>query len=256
MSRANTDTGSFLLDQFREFYRELIRLKQRVSQDSWVYVEEKEAEASAEEWSPTAVWQRLLGLLERQALVSRRKGGEFGEQFYREAQYLMAALADDVFLHLPWRGSESWSSNLLETKLFKSHHAGGAIFRRLDQVLAGRDPLHLDMAKLYLLALSLGFQGKFRGVPDGARQLATYKHEVLEFISERDAKFQTSTSQIFPEAYASTVDQGSARKLPYLEKWLAAYPIVTGAWILTGWWMWSRITADLKTVIERILGTL
>jgi type VI secretion system protein ImpK len=253
---STTDTGSFLLEQFREFYRELIRLKQRVSQDSWVYVEKPDQAAAEDEWSPTAVWQRLLGLLQRQALVARRKGGEFGEQFYREAQYLMAALADDVFLHLDWRGSASWNSNLLETKLFKSHHAGEAIFRRLDQVLAGRDPLHLDLAKLYLLALSLGFQGKFRGVPDGASQLEGYKHEVLEFITERDSKFRTSSTQIFPEAYASTVDQGTARKLPYLQKWLVAYPVVIVVWILAGWWLWSEITSELNPVINRILENL
>ena len=168
----------------------------------------------------------------------------------------MAALADDVFLHLDWRGSDSWNSNLLETKLFKSHHAGDAIFRRLDQVLAGRDALNLDLAKLYLLALSLGFQGKYRGAPDGARQLAVYKQEVLEFITERDAKFRGTTSHIFPEAYASTVDQGTARKLPYLQKWLAAYPVVIGVWILAGWWMWSQVSAQLLPVIDRILGNL
>lgn len=256
MSQAATETGSFILDQFREFYRELIHLKQRVSRDSWIYVEETEDEQSEDAYSPTAVWQRLLSLLQRQALVSRRKGGEFGEQFYREAQYLMAALADDVFLHLPWRGRESWNQNLLETKLFRSHHAGEAIFTRLDQVLAGRDPLHLDLAKLYLLALSLGFEGKFRGLPDGPRQLAKYKEEVLEFITERDGKFRTGSTQIFPEAYSSTVDQGTARELPYLEKWLMAYPIAIGVWIIAGWFMWSQVTSELKPVIDRILGNL
>jgi type VI secretion system protein ImpK len=252
VTHAETDTGSFLLEQFREFYRELVHLKQRVSRESSIYVEGQK-DAAEEEWSPSAVWQRLLSVLERQALVSRRKGGEFGEQFYREAQYVMAALADDVFLHLSWSGKESWNSNLLETKLFRSHHAGEAIFKRLDQVLAGRDPLHVDLAKLYLLSLGLGFQGKFRGLPDGPRQLAAYKQEILEFISERDAKFRASSTRIFPEAYASTIDQGPARKLPYLEKWLLAYPVVIAIWILAGWMTWSQVTSELDPIIDRIV---
>lgn len=246
--------GSFLLDEFREFYREVVRLKRRVSRDSWVY-EESDPERDAEpgERSPTAVWQRLLGVLERQALTARRRGGEFGADFYRDAQYLMAALADEIFLHLDWRGSESWSSNLLETKLFGSHRAGEAVFQRLDDLLAGRNPVDLDLAKVYLLVLALGFQGKFRGQPDGMRQLTTYRQEILELIFEREPQFREGVRELFPEAYASTLDQGRSDLLPHFRNWKWAALGAVGLWLVISGWVWWVLTDDLRTAIETIL---
>lgn len=252
MSPVTAET--FLLDQFREFYREVVRLKRGVALDTWVYEGEEEGEPAASERSPTAVWQRLLTLLERQALVARRRGGDFGEGFYRDAQYLMAALADEVFLHLDWRGSESWSSNLLESKLFQTHHAGEAVFARLDKVLAGRDPVHVDLAKVYLLMLGLGFQGKFRGTHDGAYRIAEYRQEILEFVSEREPQFRDGVRQLFPEAYASTLEQGSGERLPHLRRWIWTAAAVAAVWLLVSSWLWWDLTRDLRPVIERILN--
>ncbi len=247
---------SFILEQFRDFYEEVIQLKHRVGMDSWVFSEE-EAAAGGEDgdsiWSPTSVWKRLLALLQRQSMTARRRGGDFGEEYYREVQYLMAALADDIFVNLSWRGSQAWNSNLLESKFFKTHNAGEAIFRRLDEILAGRDPIQLDLAKIYLLALSLGFQGKFRGTPEGEQQLAMYRHELLEFISERDASYDDSVTHLFPDAYGSTLDQGVSQRLPYLKRWLWAYPAVLTIWGGVSWWFWNTLMTDLKPAVDRIL---
>ena len=68
----------FLLAQFREFYREVVRLKRRVGRDAWVFEGDEpsdEAEEGSDPRSPSAVWQRLLTLLERQASSARRAGG-------------------------------------------------------------------------------------------------------------------------------------------------------------------------------------
>jgi len=253
---SQSTSESFILEQFRDFYEEVIQLKHRVGMDSWVFSEEEAVAGSKDEdsiWSPTSVWKRLLALLQRQSMTARRRGGDFGEEYYREVQYLMAALADDIFVNLSWRGSQAWNSNLLESKFFKTHNAGEAIFRRLDEILAGRDPIQLDLAKIYLLALSLGFQGKFRGTPEGEQQLAMYRRELLEFISERDASYDDSVTHLFPDAYGSTLDQGVSQRLPYLKRWLWAYPAVLTIWGGVSWWFWNTLMTDLKPAVDRIL---
>lgn len=254
---AQATSESFILEQFREFYEEVIQLKQRVGMDSWVFSEtEGDNGEEADEdslWSPTSVWKQLLSMLQRQGITARRRGGDFGEEYYREVQYLMAALADDIFVHLPWRGSQAWNSNLLESKFFKTHNAGEAVFRRLDEILAGRDPIQLDLAKLYLLALSLGFEGKFRGTADGTQRLAMYRRELLEFISERDPAYDPSAATLFPATYDSTLDQGKGQKLPYLRRWLMAFPAVLAVWFGVSWWIWSRLMSDLRPAVDRIL---
>src|SRR5215207_2820442 len=128
----------FLLDRFQDFYREVLRLKQSVGQGNWVFDGQAgqpgqviQGGTPVEDLSPTAVWRTLLALLERQALDASRSGGDFALEVYRRAQYAMAALADEVFLHLDWPGREAWRSNLLESRLFSSHRAGEELFERI-----------------------------------------------------------------------------------------------------------------------------
>ena len=47
-----------------------------------------------------------------------------------------------------------------------------------------------------------------------------------------------------------------SRKLPYLEKWIAAYPLLIGVWLAAGWALWAGLTSRLEPVIEKILGNL
>jgi hypothetical protein len=68
--------------------------------------------------------RRLQTLLEMQALEAGRRGGEYGVLYYKEAQYVMAALADEIFLTLDWTGRDTWRSDLLETRLFGTYDAG------------------------------------------------------------------------------------------------------------------------------------
>lgn len=246
---------SFLTRRFREYYREVVRLKRLIAEGDWVFGEEEEATAEgAELRTANVAWQRLLTLLERQALMALRAGGDFAEGMYRQGQYLMAALADEIFLNLDWRGSSAWSSNLLESKLFNSHHAGEEVFRRLDEMLFHRDPVAIDLAEIYLQALALGFQGKFRGDEEGPLKIAAYKLKLLEFIGDRDADLLGESAYLFPEAYAATLDQGSGRRLPYLRPWFLALAAVVLVWLLAAQFLWGGLTDELEPLLEAIVG--
>src|SRR5947209_3942754 len=89
----------------------------------------------------TFVWQRLVSLFERQEAQAWRYGGTYGAEFYKEAQYVMVALADEIFLNTQWEGQRFWVSNLLESKIFRTHVAGELFFQRLDRLLVDRDPV-------------------------------------------------------------------------------------------------------------------
>src|SRR5689334_18745443 len=90
--------NSLLLTQFREFYQELARLKSLVINPvgslSRLMEESHDPAVEAED-----IWQKLFSLLEVQAERASRSGGAFGYEVYREAQYVMAALADEFFLN-------------------------------------------------------------------------------------------------------------------------------------------------------------
>jgi len=249
----------FLLDRFQDFYGEVLRLKQSVGQGSWVFDgqpgQSAPAGAPAEDLSPTAVWRTLLALLERQALEASRSGGDFALEVYRRAQYAMAALADEVFLHLDWPGREAWRSNLLESRLFGSHRAGEELFERIEELLHDRDNVYSELARVYLKVLALGFQGKFRGHPEAERELESYRRRLFRFIFGRDPQAVRGDERLMPEAYAATLDEGGGSTLPHLKPWVWALVLLVALWLGGGHLIWRSTIAGLQPLVTDILDT-
>lgn len=245
---------SFLLTQFREFYSEVIRLKRAVESGAWVFtVDSRSEEPPDYSKGVNAIWQRLQYLLEQQDMAAVRRGGEYWSAVYQEAQFVMAALADEVFLHLDWEGKEIWSSNLLESQFFSSHSAGEIFFEKLDALLENSGPDQTELAKVYLMALALGFQGKYRGSGDG-RELHSYRRKLFSSISRRDPNILDEAKSLFPEAYVHTLDAGQGRRLPDVRRWVGALVLVVLVWIIVGHGLWIYLTADLDQTIQQILA--
>src|SRR5215471_668302 len=134
--------NSLLLTQFREFYQELARQKSLVINPVSSLARLLQDGAQDNTLQSEDIWQKLLSLLEAQAERASRSGGAFGFEVYREAQYVMAALADEFFLNENWRGKQTWP--LLENRLFRSTAAGEVLFKKLDLLLLQRDPVYVD----------------------------------------------------------------------------------------------------------------
>lgn len=244
-------TDSFLLLQFRELYREVIRWKQKVGRNAF---REESGSPEAPAALAPVIWQALVAQLDRQTIAVRRGGGEYAAEVFREAQYVMAALADEVFLHLEWEGREAWRANLLEEKLFQSHRAGEVVFQRIDRILRSRDPIETELAKVYLFALGLGFQGRFRG-PGGSERIDTYRRQLHAFVTNEDPDAQKAPKLLFPEAYLSTLDLGEGRRLPYVRRWVGAAVLLLLLWITVSHQVWRGLVEDMEPLIDRILDT-
>lgn len=245
----------FLLDRFQEFYREVLRLKQSVGHGNWVFDGQPgQPGGPPEDLSPTAVWRTLLALLERQALEASRSGGDFALEVYRRAQYAMAALADEVFLHLDWPGREAWRKNLLESRLFGSHRAGEELFERMEELLRDRDNVYGELARVYLTVLALGFQGKYRGHPEAERELESYRRRLFRFIFGRDPRAVRGDERLMPEAYAATLDEGTGTTLPHLRPWVWALILLVALWLGGGHLIWRSTVSDLQPLVTEVLG--
>ena len=194
---------------------------------------------------------KLLSLLKHQAHEARRYGGEYGVTFHREAQYVMAALADEIFLHLGWEGKEAWKTNLLEFRLFDSHVAGDLFFQKLDALLQNRDPAMVEMAAVYLLALSLGFRGKFRDTGDEG-QLDFYRNQLFTFMFRRNPDILNESKRLFPETYDYTLKQGGAEKLPYIRRWIGLIIILIILYLIISHGIWKYVIGDLIEMVETI----
>jgi type VI secretion system protein ImpK len=166
----------------------------------------------------------------------------------------MASLADEIFLNLPWSGRSAWQANLLEARLFQSHRAGEEIFQRIDRLLLDQDPAQRPLAELYLAALALGFQGKFRGRAEGPQALETYRRHLYQALERRDPIVLEGRQRLCPEAYAGLLDQGRPRRLPLLRSTWIALGALLLVWLLASHFLWRDLIAEMAEIITRVLA--
>lgn len=244
----------FLIEKFQQFHAEVVRLKARVTAGAWVFQGEETAglaESAARE-SPTAVWRRLVSLLERQSLEAGQHGGDFAVEIYKRAQYAMAALADEIFLHVDWIGRDSWRDHLLEAKFFGSHRAGEEMFERIEELLRDRDPIFTELGRVYLMVLGLGFQGRYRGQLDAEGTIAIYRKKLYRFVFHRDPLAVHGNQYVVPQAYAATLDEAMTTELPYLKPWIWAMVVAVLLWVGGTYGIWKYSTSELEPLLVRI----
>lgn len=244
----------FLIEKFHQFHAEVVRLRTNIADATWAFdrAAATGTAAAAADASPSAVWRRLLAVLERQELDAGREGGDFGAEIYRRAQYAMAVLADEIFLNFEWPGREAWRHNLLESKLFGSHRAGEELFERIEQILRDRDNMYTELARVYLMVLALGFQGKYRGEPDADVAIEAYRRRLFRFIFSRDPLAVRGSEPVMPQAYAATLDEGRGQQLAYLRPWIWAMVLVVALWLAGSHWLWKSATAEIEPLMEEI----
>lgn len=244
MAEQRSAPATFLLAGFAEFYEELAAIKLALRQGrlgAYLSVAGEAPPASAPDQA-LRVASRLAQVLEGQAR-SLAVGGTGAEvKAGRIARYAMAALADEILLLdpdlPPWTGRDAWLGVLLERRLFGTNDAGQRFFVLADQVLAASDrsALRLDLASVFLLALQLGFKGRYRGA-EGAARLAEYRHR-LHLVARRSAADE-SALPAFPQAYEQLLVGEKEQRFAPLARWYAPGLMVAAAYLLisTGvWW--------------------
>jgi len=190
---------------------------------------------------------RLLAILKTQDAEVARLAGGSAPPTYREAHYLMAALADDVFLRLSWDGAASWMWRPLELELYGTRCAGRLVFERIDRLMAAADP-DRELAAIYLIALSLGFEGQFAGRSDRTR-LQQYHRQLRELIAgERD----TLDRPLVPDCYAHTMVLGRGPLLQDVRAWGWAAAIVAAVWLIGSTLAWRHVSAPVAAVAFRV----
>lgn len=251
-----TDTG-FVMRFFEEYYQLLLFHLNRVNAE--FSTPESAADHipgdadSAKAEALQLILNELYETLQRQAMIAAQKGGEFAVTYYKEAQYAMAALTDELFLNLPgFTGKQYWSENLIESRLYGTHDSGERLFDYIAQFLRDRDATRKDIAEIYLLVLGVGFKGKFRGMPD-QRQLDFFRRELYIFINHEDPQLYSGTDRLFSQAYTHTLDDGVPERFQDVKFWTGAFASVFGALLLISFIMWSSATSDVEEMSETII---
>lgn len=201
--------------------------------------------------------RRLQDFLEAQAVQVGRTATDLMISQHREAQYAMAALADDLFIHdIEWNGREVWRGVLLEQALFRTRLAGERVFDRMEALLASNDRRLVQLAAVYLCVLGMGFKGRCR-VPGGESTLRNYSARLFEFIAGRESELGAGLLPVgrtlIPAAYAHTLSDGKARTLAGGPRWPIVLGAIAGVWLVLGQALWWMSTAQLSNAADAVL---
>ncbi len=246
MNRTHNDKvdDDHLVAQFRVFYDEVSKAQLRATE-----MREVDADLAAQ-----SVSKHLENLIELQTLESKREGTRFELESIADARYLKAALADELLLNMQWVGRDRWTEHLLEASLFRTSVAGERVFERIEELLSSREPSFRTLAALYLSALALGFQGKYRGLEDRSR-LDSYREELYQFAYQRRADWSGRDRVLSERAYASTLSHIEPRNMPTMSRWSVMFLIAVVGVLAISEILWLWQSWPVRTALESSQAT-
>lgn len=93
------------------------------------------------------------------------------------ARYLLCSFLDEVIAATPW-GQGTWEAQTLLSEYHEERWGGDKCFELLERL--GEDPKgNAEVLELFYVCLSLGFEGRYRGQPDGRVRLEAIAERVL-----------------------------------------------------------------------------
>ncbi|HLD95826.1 MAG TPA: DotU family type IV/VI secretion system protein [Alphaproteobacteria bacterium] len=257
MKQKNITLNRYLVNYFQNFYFEVIRLKEKVVQaEDFQDLEDSQSEElPPQEVLALSIQRKLKTILNDQQIKISKQAGDYTLRQFQEALYIMAALADEVFLTLDWFGRKIWKEHLLEKHFFQTQLAGEQFFTRLDDLLSSPDALRKEIAPLYLLSLGLGFKGKFTKSED-LQKLNAYQKKLFEVIEGHSPKLYQDDERVLlmPECYEHTILQESYKKLPDIRRWTFAFLSVIGVYLFASYFLWYKLVQGMDETVHTILN--
>jgi type VI secretion system protein ImpK len=144
------------------------------------------------------------------------------------ARYLLCTFVDEVISATPWGAGGVWSQRNLLQQFHEERSGAEKAFELLERL--GEDPeANADLLELFYVCFALGFEGRFRGVPNGRAQLDAIAARVLEVV--RPGAGQPSARALSPRWQGvATRRRGGLAVLP-----LWAMVALAGALLLVLW---------------------
>ncbi|MDR1375371.1 MAG: DotU family type IV/VI secretion system protein [Holosporaceae bacterium] len=175
----------------------------------------------------------------------------FGEDL-KDVVYVIAALADEIFLNMDWEGKQYWEENMLEYRYFGTQIAGDEIFKKINRLLLENEALSREKAEIYLEALALGFMGKYRGLADEQSEFNAHRNRLFEFLQKSDKSMFLIGHRLFQKEYTHTIPTIHRKLLPdaSIINYISAFFIFMFLVISSVVWIFE--TKDIRRLLTEI----
>ncbi|MBN9526611.1 MAG: DotU family type IV/VI secretion system protein [Alphaproteobacteria bacterium] len=242
--RQATESFDFT-DRFAAFYRDVLVAKAMAAEPL------AEVSQAYRHSRYNVIFSHLIAALEERMGEISEFGGEYARRLYARFLFILVAFADDVLLSIPWWGREQWVSAPLEAHIFGTRVAGDTFFDDIDGDLAGYGIGRAELARVYLAALALGFQGKYRG-RDAAPLMDDYRRRLYGIAYGVAAERATAGDQLVGQALDHTRRGGVPRRLPSLKPWILACLGVLLLYMAIGHAIWIYEVGDLPDRVQAL----
>ncbi|MDA9689050.1 DotU family type IV/VI secretion system protein [Betaproteobacteria bacterium] len=212
--REDTSQSSFAITQLREFVKQIFSIISEIELSIHNnHINKKnialKSDASPVEENPQMllalqVRDRVCRILELKQIDFLKIASPSEKERYEEVKYIYAALADEIFLSEPWSGQKEFINYLIEEKIFLTSEAGEKIFDRIDEVLNSKPEQMIELAKLYLQILIIGFEGQYRG-RDSENKLEEYIRSLYVYINRKEPGLDNKKSEVNGEQKIDSV---------------------------------------------------
>lgn len=109
------------------------------------------------------------------------------------ARYAVCTLIDETAASTPWGASGAWAQQGL-LALFHGETGGGEKFFQVLARLAENPQANVDVLELMYVCLQLGFEGRYRIVDAGQRQLEAIRQRLLAIIRKERGEYERDLS--------------------------------------------------------------
>jgi type VI secretion system protein ImpK len=262
-----------LLLNFQQFYYELLRQKEKAFRlgeniqkgnqtemsdsplsDSSIAESTPDIESQEDTINLVKSIQKRLRLIieEQQVQFEMHVGTGLSLSHFRDSHYLMAALADEIFLNLPWKGAQIWQENMLEAQLFQVQMAGEQFFKKLDLLLSTNEQNRGEIALIYLFCLSFGFKGQFRDRDD--EQKITWYMDQLYILVNGGAHgiIRNNQDHMVQNCYDFTLTEPPSRGLPDVKTWATWIGAVLLTYVFVTYVVWYKLSSEIHESINQI----
>jgi type VI secretion system protein ImpK len=103
------------------------------------------------------------------------------------AKYALCGTADDIVQNLPGTDRHVWLQYSMLAQFFQVRTSGVGFFEELNKILANPAAKY-DLLELMHACLSLGFEGQYRGMAGGDRELQKVRRDVYEALRRVKAR--------------------------------------------------------------------
>ena len=216
---------------------------------------EGQGRASNAEETVAKLASELIAELEVRGKDFSLYGGEYGARLYQRVIYVFAAFADEIMLASTWNGREIWLKNPLEVRLFGSQSAGDDIFSDIENGLADYEIGKRDLARTYLMALNLGFKGRYKDTPS-EEIINSHKSALFLLITDRDASREEAGKSFLGNVYQYNQTGGAPKLMPYLRPWLVSIASVIVLYVIASHLIWTSEVSDLEAYVQSLITQL